>query len=307
MTPPGTPMASDSTLLVLESRHGVLVVRGPDRKSWLNGVVTCDVNALGPERGVVGLFLNKQGKVRTDLILLEGGEQVLVRIAPERSAPIFTELDRMLVMEDAELVDQSEELAFLSLHGPRALELARNVTSALAFGRVEQTAVEDVALVVPRGDVDAVVAGLEAQGAVRDDGQGWLALRVASGWPEFEVDYGDADNAHEAALDRRAVSWSKGCYLGQEVVCMQDMRGKVKRRVVPFELEGTEVPPAGTEVRSAAGESIGRVTSAAKTEGGQVLALGMLKAPHFNAGSAVLVGAAEGRVLAVPSPASGKA
>jgi folate-binding protein YgfZ len=212
----------------------------------------------------------------------------------------------MLVMEEAELLDRSSELAFLSLHGPRALSLARTA-GALAFGRVEQTAVEDVALVVPRAELEAVAKSLEAQGAERDDGRGWLSLRLESGWPEFEVDYGDSDNAHEAALDRRAVSWSKGCYLGQEVVCMQDMRGKVKRRVVPFELTGSEPPLPGVEVSSTAGESIGRVTSAVQTEGGRVLGLGMLKAPHFEQGSAVRVGTAEGRVIEVPTASSGKA
>jgi folate-binding protein YgfZ len=295
------------TLLVVESRHGVLSVRGPDRKSWLNGVVTCDVNGLGPERGAVGLLLNKQGKVRTDLVLVEGGDQVFMRVAPERASALFAELDRMLVMEDAELADRSAELAFISLHGPGAVELARQVPAALALGRVERTEAEDVALVVPRAELAAVTSALGALGAEQDDGRGWLSLRLESGWPEFEVDYGDSDNAHEAALDRRAVSWSKGCYLGQEVVCMQDMRGKVKRRVVPFELAGTEPPLPGVEVSSAAGESIGRVTSAVRTEGGRVLGLGMLKAPHFEQGSAVRVGAAEGRVLGVPTASSGKA
>jgi folate-binding protein YgfZ len=300
-------MSSTKTILLLEPRHGVFSVRGPDRKSWLNGVVTCDVNELGPERGAVGLFLNKQGKVRTDLVLLEGAETVYLRVAPERASALFGELDRMLVMEDAELVDRSAELAFLSLHGPEALALAREVEGKVAFGRVQQTEVEDVALVVPRTALEAVVSALEARGAVRDDGQGWLSLRVESGWPEFEVDYGESDNAHEAALDRRAVSWSKGCYLGQEVVCMQDMRGKVKRRVVPFELTGGEAPLPGAEVATPSGESIGRVTSVVRTEAGRLLGLGMLKAPHFEPGSTVRVGETGGRVLGVPSPAAGKA
>ena len=87
-------------------------------------------------------------------------------------------------------------------------------------------------------------------------------------------------------------------------VCMQDMRGKVKRRVVPFELTSDELPTVGAEVSSASGENIGRVTSAVQTEGGRRLGLGMLKAPHFEPGSAVRVGATEGRVLDVPSRAS---
>lgn len=298
-------MAADQLLLVTWPRHGVLAVKGPDRKSWLNGVVTCDVSELGPEQGAVGLFLNKQGKVRTDLVLVESSDEVYLRVAPERSSTIFAELDRMLVMEDAELVEQSEELAFLSLHGPGALAVARKIEGKLACGKIQQTVTEDVAIVVRRGDLEAVTATFEGLGARRDDGA-WQALRVTSGWPEFEVDYGDSDNPHEAALDRRAVSWSKGCYLGQEVVCMQDMRGKVKRRVALLELQG-ELAALGAEIAAPSGESVGRLTSAVASDGGRWVGLAMLKAPHFEPGSAVRVGAAEGQVLSIPSAASGKA
>ena len=77
----------------------------------------------------------------------------------------------------------------------------------------------------------------------------WEALRIAQAFGRFGVDFGEADNPHEAALDRRAVSWSKGCYLGQEVVCMQDMRGKLKRRLVALALEDSaEAPPVGSPV-----------------------------------------------------------
>ena len=93
----------------------------------------------------------------------------------------------------------------------------------------------------------------------------WTRLRLERGFPEFGVDYDGSDRPHEAALDRRAVSWSKGCYLGQEVVCMQDMRGKVKRSVRVLRLDA---PPearleAGAAIVDANGGVAGRVSSLA--------------------------------------------
>ncbi len=167
--------------------------------------------------------------------------------------------------------------------GPRRRACPKG-SGSLALGCVEQTQVDDVALVVPRAG-SSTLSRARSKGWVRFETTAAPGLRfeVESGWPEFEVDFGESDNAHEAALDRRAVSWSKGCYLGQEVVCMQDMRGKVKRRVVPFELSAGELPAVGAEVSSASGESIGRVTSAVQTEGGRLLGLGMLKALSLRA------------------------
>jgi folate-binding protein YgfZ len=113
----------------------------------------------------------------------------------------------------------------------------------------------------------------------------WEAFRIEQAFGRFGVDFSDSDNPHEAALDRRAVSWSKGCYLGQEVVCMQDMRGKLKRRLVALSVETAELPAAGALVMSMASgnpEAVGEVTSAALSPAtGLALALARVKGPYF--------------------------
>ena len=87
-------------------------------------------------------------------------------------------------------------------------------------------------LVVPRRALDDVVGASRrgGGGALADDD--WPRVRVTHGVGLFGTDYGPSDNPHEAALERRAIAWNKGCYLGQEAVFMQDARGKVKRRLV---------------------------------------------------------------------------
>ena len=99
-------------------------------------------------------------------------------------------------------------------------------------------------------------------------------LLAAHGLGVFGVDFGERDNPHEASLDRIAVSWTKGCYLGQEVVCMQDMRGKVKRRLVALEGSAALLGSAATqEVLAADGSVVGHVSSVhPSASGARVLA-----------------------------------
>jgi folate-binding protein YgfZ len=104
---------------------------------------------------------------------------------------------------------------------------------------------------------------------------------IQAGVPGFGVDYSASDNPHDASLERRTVDWSKGCYLGQEVVCMQDMRGKVKRRLVRVVAKNGRQLTAGTEV-SAEGQAVGRITSSVGSSG-----IASIKSPYFEPGSAV--------------------
>jgi folate-binding protein YgfZ len=100
---------------------------------------------------------------------------------------------------------------------------------------------------------------------VLDDGA-WRTLRLERGLVEWGQEFGDAERPHEAGLERRAVDWQKGCYLGQEVVCMQDMRGKVSRRVERLRLDGaaTDPSPAGLTIHAKGEDKVlGTVSTAA--------------------------------------------
>lgn len=260
--------ARHGALIVEEPQRGTLVVTGPERVTWLNGLVTCDVAALSPGRGAWGLLLTKQGKVQSDVLVVPAEEALYLAVAGDRAAQLFETLDRFLIMEDAELFERSSEHVWISLHGPRAFELARAVVPAGgSVAEVDPTGLGGAAAVVPRVDREATLDALmSAPGfdVARAGPSDWAELRIERGVPVFGVDYTPDDNPHEASLDRKAVSWTKGCYLGQEVVCMQDMRGRVKRRLVTLSLAGGAVPEPGTPV-NAGSESIevGRVTSAA--------------------------------------------
>jgi len=228
-----------------------LLVRGADRKTWLDGLLTCAVTSVAVGTAVYGLLLTKQGKIVTDAYLLDDGSQLWLGVAPGHGASVRELLDRYLVMEDAELELASEPLAW---------RIVANSASADAVGALAQGAL----------GLSALQAQLyltrEPAGALPDAAE----LLAGHGLGVFGIDFNERDNPHEASLDRIAVSWTKGCYLGQEVVCMQDMRGRVKRRLVALDaspaLLGANAPPK--EVLAADGSVAGQVSSVHDAPGG---------------------------------------
>jgi tRNA-modifying protein YgfZ len=294
---------ASATYVVSEADRGILAVSGSERATWLNGVVTCDATQAVPGRAVFGLLLSKQGKIQTDFVLLASSVRLFLAVAPGTVEVARAELERMLVMEDAELTDVSGELALVSLVGGGAPELARTVSTAgsRVTGDIERPGLPGVVLLVPRGELPSALASLEAAGAVRPSPTEWETVRLARHAPSFGRDYGPGDNPHEAGLERSAVSWTKGCYLGQEVVFMQDARGKLKRRLVPLSVPAG-VPAVGAELRSGPGEVVGEVTSVAPLGTGAV-AFARVRAPHFEPGTRLVVSGFPAEVAPAPAPA----
>jgi len=284
MTSAGPP---EPVLVVLQPARGTLSVTGSEAKSWLNGLVTCDVLKVEPGRGAFGLVLNKQGKIQSEVEIIDRGEGLLLGVSPGVSDGLVASLDKFLVMEDAELSDVSSEYLWADFHGLGAAVLAEAAakTCAGVASGIRFTSEAAATLVFERDELLELERFVERTPALRRATDAdWEARRIAQTFGRFSVDFGEADNPHEAALDRRAVAWNKGCYLGQEVVCMQDMRGKLKRRLVALALDGsTEAPAVGTPVTAGdSGEAVGELTSVARSPlTGKVLALARVKSPYF--------------------------
>jgi tRNA-modifying protein YgfZ len=244
-----------------------LVVTGPDRLTWLEGLVTCELKNLTPGTGTWGLALNRQGKIQSVVWVVADRDALWLAFAPGTAAATEGELGRMLIMEDAEFSRPTEAQSWFCLHGPEATALAARWAERFSgvAASLDLTGLGGAALIVPAARQSAVLEA--ASGQLLSDAD-WTRLRLERGLPELGIDFDGKDRPHEAALERRAVSWSKGCYLGQEVVCMQDMRGKVKRSVRVLKVEAPPAPPlgAGSIVRAAGGESVGTVTSSAYSE-----------------------------------------
>lgn len=218
-----------------------LLVRGPDRKSWLDGLLTCKVTDVTPSAAGYGLLLTKQGKIVTDAFLADNGGELFVGVAPGQGAAVRTLLDRYLVMEDAELEVPAAPVSWRLADAPSVAAGSPLARGALSMGELV-------------GELSVWTESPSLPEAAE--------LLAQHGLGTFGVDFGERDNPHEASLERIAVSWTKGCYLGQEVVCMQDMRGKVKRRLVALDGSGAlllGVQPA--DVLAADGSVVGQVSS----------------------------------------------
>jgi tRNA-modifying protein YgfZ len=305
MTSAGPP---DPVLVVLQPARGTLSVTGSEAKSWLNGLVTCDVLKVEPGSGAFGLVLNKQGKIQSEVEIVESSEGLLVGVSPGVAEGLVASLDKFLVMEDAELSDVSADYLWADFHGLGAAALAEAAAKLCAGSAagIRFTSEAAATLVFERDELLELERFVERTPALRraSDAE-WEALRIAQNLGRFGVDFGEADNPHEAALDRRAVSWSKGCYLGQEVVCMQDMRGKLKRRLVTLKLaDGEDAPPVGSPVTVwDTTEAVGELTSVAKSPlTGKLLALARVKSPYFDGKLALGVAGKEAAFVAQGTP-----
>lgn len=254
---------SPTTQLRPHPDWSALRVTGPDRAAWLEGLVTCAVKALRPQSGAFGLLLSRQGKIQSPLWLLCATECLWVLVPSSERQAIFDQLDQRLVMEDAELAPDDTQ-AWYSLHGPAAVGVASGLASRHGgvAAQLPVCATGDAVVGVPVGQTQELNAERAEWSELGDEG--WALLRLRAGLPQFGLDYGPEDRPHEASLDRRAVDWTKGCYLGQEVVCMQDLRGKVKRRVRSLVVElapGAPPPQPPLELATGNATRAGRVTS----------------------------------------------
>jgi folate-binding protein YgfZ len=231
----------------------VLSVRGDDARVWLNGQVTNDVRTTQPGDAVHALVLNVKGRILADAIVVDRGESGLAAVVPKSElATLHEHLEKYVIMEDVTLVD--ETLSVAELHGGTVGESYR----APWLG-------EGVAIWIGDG---AALASLERI----DDAEAERA-RITQGRPAFGVDFGPTTYPQEAGLDT-AVSFQKGCYLGQEVVCMLENRGQLSRRLVRLTTDRLVVP--GAKVTDASGAEVGAITSAAPASEGGV-ALGYVK------------------------------
>ncbi len=324
-------VAQSAALFVMPDM-GTIVVRGPDRISWLNSLVTNDVQALRP--GVVGygLTLAKVGRILAELWISCASEHILIGLPRDRVAMVCEHLERHLIMEDATLEDATAAHSWAFAYGPGAVPLCERACarygalggaapsmpgSAVAFA-VPAARASDFHDAVTRSpghahsapvelSEDAPPASLGEPGAVAGTREDWDQLRLHLLVPRFGIDFGEKNYPQEAWLEKTAICFSKGCYLGQEVVCRLEMRGHVSRRLAALKLER---PAGADDLAAAPGQSVpgpltlGAVVRARDVDTvvgavsgaflnrrlGATVALAMMARTHMDVGAEVRVG-----------------
>jgi folate-binding protein YgfZ len=303
---PGPATARQSVMALEEGGAGTLVVTGGDRLTWLNGLVTCDLARRVEGDATYGLVVGRTGKVMADAIIATDETSVYLTVPGAAVEALRAHLDHHLVMEDAELL-VGEGFETWLLHGPRSAEILRVARDAGALGGAfDRTGLGGAIVIAPKGRAaqvrEAIVRAVAAERGAIGDAADWEALRLERGVARFGVDFGEKTYPQEAALEKVAVSFNKGCYLGQEVVCMVELRGHVKRKLVPVVFDAPVAPPRGSEVVDEAGAALGELTSAVISPTlGVGVGLAMVKRSHSEPGSVVKVAGSRAKVVDRPA------
>ena len=238
------------TFVVDHSERGKLALTGSEAKTFLQGQVTNDIEALTPGHGCYAAFLTHKGKMLGDLRAFDLGDELLLDCERVALQDLFNMIHRYKLGLDVELHKRTLEMGLLSVIGPDAPDLAG--PSEHDCARVE---LGDAATVAVRTDVGIdVFFWADDRAAVRaalpfPDGDEAAAeiLRVELGRPRYGVDLDDSVIPQEAGLNERAVSFTKGCYVGQETVARLYYRGKPNRRLRGLRLSAPA--PSGAELR----------------------------------------------------------
>lgn len=254
------------------TERAIVSVRGDDAHEWLQGQVTNQTEGAAPGSAVYAFILTLKGRVLADTWVLFGEEDVWLDVPAEQVEAVIERLDRYIIMEDVDLASRPD-LAVLAAEGPRATELCEHGwrTSRLGVGGCTRVVSHDEL----KAELARMTAAAEALGGGVLADEAWAALHVLMGRPRFGVDFGDWTYPQETGLTPIAVSFNKGCYIGQETVVMLQNRGKAPKALWRWTIETDHAPPAQAPIRRA-GQDVGKITSAV-AEHGRVRALGFVK------------------------------
>ncbi len=300
----------ERSAVVRRGDRGVLEVSGADRLVWLQGLLTNDVATLAPEESRYSAYLTPQGRMITDLRVVNLVERTLLEVPAVLAESLCVRLDALLFAEDARISDVTTATVVIDLVGPDAPAVLNRLRSTPAFSTVETIFQDDgygvpaSTLFVTAADGQQVVKELTTAGALETTLETLDVLRVEAGHPLFLVDMDEHTLPLEAGIEQRAISFTKGCYVGQEVIVrvMQRGQGRVAKKLVGFVLAKDATARTGDLVH-AGDREIGRLTSVVHSPAlGQPIALGYVHRDFVAPGTVVTVITAAGRIGATIAP-----
>jgi folate-binding protein YgfZ len=303
---------------VYELTRGRIALTGTDRVRWLNGMVTNNIRDLAVGRGIYAFLLNPQGHPQADLYAYNRGESILVDIDLPLLQKVLGIFDHYIIMDDVEVADITEKVGVLEITGPhsRKMLFAAGIefsdleplqfseiswrNTLLTVTRQDNEAVESYELQLDCSASPALLQALLDAGATQVAEQALELLRIASGIPRYGHDIRERDLPQETE-QARALHFSKGCYVGQEIVERIRSRGSVHRKFTGFQVEGA-LPEPGTKIQLD-GKDVGEITSVAAlpaSEGQQQVALGYIRREFATPDKALTAGNARLTVANLP-------
>jgi folate-binding protein YgfZ len=295
--------------LLERTGQGLLAVEGAEAAEYLQGQLTNDVEAIGAGEGAYAALLDRKGHMQADMRVLRPGEGpgLLLLLEPEGLEAARRHLQMYKVGREVEVRDASEERSLLSLIGPRAVEIAGS--APLPEGACEEVTVggarclavgapDGIDLIVPAVERDRAREALLAGGADEVSPEAAAILRIEAGRPRFGAEMGSETMPAEAGIVEQAVSFTKGCYIGQETVARLHYKGRPNRHLRGLKLSGPA--RAGALVRLGEKE-VGSLGSAAVSPAHGPIGLAILRR-EAEPGATVSVGedGVTGEVAALP-------
>jgi tRNA-modifying protein YgfZ len=252
------------------SARGKIKLTGEDRARLLHAMTTNHIQQLTPGSGCYAFFLNDKGRVLADANVLCRPDYFLLDVEPETREPLYQHLDRFIIADDVTLEDVTDATATIALEGPQAASVLERAGAPIpdaeyssvdwdnaVIARLNSTGSAGFFIFSPTAEKQALISRLEAAGATFADAEAARVVRLEHGKPRYGEDISDRFLAQEANQPQ-ALHFSKGCYLGQEIVERVRSRGQIHRVLKPLTLE-TKLPPApGTKLEDAT-----EITSAA--------------------------------------------
>jgi len=254
-----------------------IVLTGTDRVRWLNGMVTNNVRDLAPGHGVYAFVLSPQGRILGDLYIFNRGESLLIDTDQSQAATLLALFDRYIIMDEVEVAEMSTSFATVEIAGPKALPTLRAAGFELppdgtlrfvdsqwrgfsvTVARGDNPLVENYEISAPPTAMQAIETALQESGGARVSEAAMEQLRIASGLPRYGQDIRERDLPQETE-QARALNFSKGCYVGQEIVERIRSQGRVHRRFSGFIIDGPS-PEPGAKLRRDE-KDVGEITSA---------------------------------------------
>ena len=268
--------------LLDRSERGKLALTGAEAASFLQGQVSNDVEGLAVGAGCYAAFLTPKGKMLGDVRVLNTGDELLLDTERVALQALFNMIRRFSLGYQAELHKRTLESGLLSLIGPDSGDVAvvpddEHAHAAVSVGGVPARSIRTdvgIDLLCDSGNLDALRAALEEAGVVPVTEAAVEILRIERGRPRYGIDLDDTVIPQEAGLNERAVSFTKGCYVGQETVARLYYRGKPNRQLRGLRLSEPVEP--GEEL-AFEGRVVGRVTSVAPSPRFGPIALALVR------------------------------
>jgi tRNA-modifying protein YgfZ len=262
------------------SARGKIKVTGEDRARLLHAMTTNHVQEMQPGDARYAFFLNAQGRILADVWILCREDHLLLITEPETRQRVYEHLDQFIIADDAYVEDVTDQFALLTVEGPTADPASMPIP-------ITYTGQPGGAMLVPIAEADAVKVSL---GVPVADEEAARIVRLETAKPRYGEEITERFLVQETG-QMQAVHFTKGCYLGQEIVERVRSRGQVHRHLRGIRIEGSELPQAGGKMTSAEGKDLGEIVSAAYSPAlGQVVGMAYVRTEAAKPGFALRFG-----------------